>query len=179
MRAEPERRRLGPHVASPRGHHQTRPGQEVGDREVQAPLPALLRAQPAAQRDGVVGLFQHRPAGPAGQPVDRVETLRLGQGELVALAGKGVPAVTDPVGPRHQQLTTPTRAGRVGRVSGKDVAATEGIGAQATPHLDHDSLMLTMSDGPLVTAGQNAHTRDDTAGPISSSGRHPRRLVRT
>src|SRR5450759_2019170 len=91
--------------------------------------------------------------------MDRMAAVRLGNRELVAPAGEGVSAVTDPVGPRHQQLTTSTRAANLTRVSGQDVTTAKGIGAQATPHLDHDSFVVTTSDGPLLAAGQNAHIR--------------------
>ena len=54
----------------------------------------------------------------------------------------GVPAVADPVGPRHEQLTTPGRALGVLRVSGEHVATAKGVGAKAAPHLDDDRLVL-------------------------------------
>src|SRR5450756_840834 len=86
-----------------------------------------------------------------------VATLRLGECELVPRAGEGVPAVTDPVGPRQQQLTTPGRATCVRRVSGQHVPSAKCVGTQAAPDLDHDCLVITMSDGPLLTAGKDAH----------------------
>jgi hypothetical protein len=97
--------------------------------------------------------------------MDRVATFRLRDREPVTLPGEGVQAVPDPVGPGHQQLAAASRAAGVRRVPGQDVEPAEGASAQSTADLDHDNLVLTVPDGPLLTAGKDSHPMDDTAQP--------------
>jgi len=159
VRTEAERRGAGADVECAWGHDQAGRRQGVADRQVQAPLPALLRSQAAPEGHGVLGLGQDRPDCPAHQPMDRIAAVRLRERERVAPPCEGVPATADPVGPRHQQLTTPGRGSCVRRVPGQDVATAKGVGAHASPNLDHDSLVVAMSNGPLLTAGEDAHVR--------------------
>ena len=86
--------------------------------------------------------------------MDRVAAGRLRQGELVVPASEGVPPVADPVGPGHQQLTTPARALSLRKVSGEHVTTASGVGADAAPDLDDDHFVVVEADGPLLTAGE-------------------------
>jgi len=89
--AEAERCGAGPHVDGARRHNQAFVGEPVRDQEIQAPVPTLLRRQPAYEGDCILilpGSRQSRPGGPSHQPVDRVASLRLAEGKLMALPGR-------------------------------------------------------------------------------------------
>src|SRR5665647_1571616 len=83
----------------------------------------------------------------------------------MVLAGKGIAAVANPVGPGHQQLTTSGRAAGVLRVSSQDVTPSTTTASWSPCRMVHCSpLGLTLTSGRYLRTAQFLDPTPEPAG---------------
>ena len=127
-------------------NHQATRRQGVLDRELERERIAGLRNQTVGEQHPMGLLFPQLPGDPAGEAVQRVPQLRLGQRQLMPLPAELVAAVFDAIGPRNEQL--PSRGCRQfgAAIAVDDVALFGRVRAQAAAGLDDDGVVSLERD---------------------------------
>jgi hypothetical protein len=96
-----------PEVRGRHAHRETRLVERVAGFQVEHERVAGLRKQPQAHGHGRRRVIGRRPARPAGEAMDGIPALGLGQRQPMICAAEPVRPVLDAIGPRQQELPAP------------------------------------------------------------------------
>lgn len=118
---------------------------------------ARLRPQRNLQDCSAAARLHDLPRDPPEQPVDGVAAGRLGERQLQLLPVPGVPAVADPVGPRHQDLAAPAGDPVLFGESVDDCASTDRVGPKGRSQLHDDGLVRAAAEGQLPSSAALLH----------------------
>ena len=91
--------------------------------------------------------------------MDRVERPRLRQRELLVLVGPAIAAVSDPVGPRRQDLAAPAVDPRRGGETVDNGAARGVVRPKSPTHADDHGGLVAMAELDLLTGRVRRHDR--------------------